>query len=327
MSQKKPIYVVVSIDVEEEGLFTGRYDTRISNVRNLEWMKELDPLLEKGVRPTLFCAYSVFKDPQARPVLESLRDGHGAEIGAHLHYWNTPPLAEGPEVLTSVPTIDLDDNLFASKLETLFKAGREFQGQDLKSFRMGRWDLHTRHWPLLFDAGIKVDSSIRPLFEGHSPRKGPDHFGASNQPYFVEYQGRNILEVPLTVAPISGLLARAHNKIPAGLGKKARFFMRYWNTISLLPVYYPLGMLKLATRLALSGGDVLVTTWHSSEMMPGGAPHLADQAAIKAMLAKAGQWIDWLRKNWDVKFVTLSELAAIKNHAPVMPAGSGDWRP
>ena len=64
-------------------------------------------------------------------------------------------------------------------------------------------------------------------------------------------------------------------------------------------------------------------------MMPGGAPHMPDAAAVESMLTRIGAWIDWLGKHWDVRFVTLPELAALwkeKELEPV-PRGQGDWRP
>lgn len=324
-----PIYVIISLDVEEEGLFRSKYATHVNEVRNVAYLKNLAPLLGRGIKPTLFCAYPVFKDKNAWTILENLRDNHGAEIGAHLHFWNTPPLKSSADVLNAVPTCNLESDLLTVKLETLFNAGHDFQGSPVKSFRMGRWDLHKRHWPFLFDAGIEVDSSIRPMFASTTPQNGADHFNAPNQPYWVENKGKRILEVPLSVAPISRLFMEIHKKPQNELGKQARFFMRYWNTISLLPVYYPLWALKLATRIILAKGNVLLMTWHSSEMMPGGAPHLPDAGVIKKMLNKVDTWIDWLQKHWDVHFITLSELAAIQNRTgnQLMPVGSGDWHP
>ncbi len=325
----KPIYVIISLDVEEEGLFRGSYARHVAGVRNVAWLRGLAPLLERGVKPTLFCAHSVFTDKSAWPVLEDLRDHHGAEIGAHLHFWNTPPLPPGPDTLDAVPACELDQGLLAAKLESLFKAGRDFQGADIRAFRMGRWDMHKKHWPLLLEAGVEADSSVRPLFASKTPRKGADHFNATHAPYRVEHAGKSLLEVPLTVVPLSRLAANLHKDPQTPAGLQARFYMRYWNTLSLLPVYYPLPFLKLAARLALADSDVLMMTWHSSEMMPGGAPHLPDDKAIGAMLARVGAWTDWLTRHWDVHFVTLSELAAMrKEKAPEpAPAGKDDWRP
>lgn len=323
-----PIYVIISLDVEEEGLFRGKYASYVDGVHNVAWLRDLSPLLSRGIKPTLFCAHSVFKDKNAWSILENLRDQHDAEIGAHLHFWNTPPILQKTETLEAVPAYEVETDVLAAKLETLFNAGRDFQGSNLRAFRMGRWDMHKCHWPLLFECGVEVDSSVRPLFASIRPQKGADHFNAPNQPYWVQNQEKHILEVPLTVVPISRLIAKAHMISQNEFARRARFCMRYWNTLSLLPVYYPLWCLKMATRLCLDRGNVLVITWHSSEMMPGGAPHLPDAKAIKGMLTKVAAWIDWLQKHWDVRFVTLSELATIRKEEKSHPmsAGMGDWR-
>ena len=325
----KPIYVIISLDVEEEGLFQGAYARHVAGVRNVAWLRGLEPLLARGVRPTLFCAHSVFTDKSAWPVLEDLRDHHGAEIGAHLHFWNTPPLSPGPDVLDAVPACELDQSLLAAKLESLLKAGRDFQGADIRAFRMGRWDMHKKHWPLLFEAGVEADASVRPLYGMPTPQKGPDHFAAPGQPYWMEHGGRRMLEAPLTVAPLSRIAAKLHMLPQNTLGKKARAFMRHWNTMALLPAYHPLWSLKLTSRLCLDRGNVLVATWHSSEMMPGGAPHMPDAAAVDGMVGRVAAWLDWLAKHGDVRFLTLTELAALwKEHNPQpVAAGPGDWRP
>ena len=97
------LYLAVSLDVEEEGLFGGRYARRGFSTANTASLARLAPLCERGIRPTLFCAHSVLADSASRPALAHLRDRYGAEIGAHLHHWNTPPLTfDGPARSESV---------------------------------------------------------------------------------------------------------------------------------------------------------------------------------------------------------------------------------
>ena len=154
------LYLAVSLDVEEEGLFGGQYARRGCSTTNTACLTRLAPLCERGVRPTLFCAHSVLADAASRRDLAAVRDRHGAEIGAHLHHWNTPPLTlDGPEADAAlgdsaprVPAAAVPDPLMAAKLAGLMAAGRDFQSAPLTSFRMGRWDLHRNHWPLLAEA-------------------------------------------------------------------------------------------------------------------------------------------------------------------------------
>ena len=335
---KRPLTVVLSLDVEEEGLFGGRYDCKNPGVRNTAGLDRLAPLLERGARPTLFCAHSVLTDPASRRVLARLRDAHGAEIGAHLHHWNTPPLS--PEAaaapggaLTRVPAAAVPQELMAAKLATLLGAGADFQGAPLTSFRMGRWDAHAALWPLLADAGLRCDASVRPLHSGKASAGGagdPDHFDAPADPYWLGSGARRLLEMPLTVTPLLPWLPGVARALPEGASAAMRAGLRHWGLLALLPVQHPLWLLRLTTLLhAARGGQVLSLTWHSSEMFPGGAPHVPDEATVTRFMDKMCAYADWLGESFAVRYLTLAELrrAAEAGELPVRtPAPApGDW--
>ena len=284
--------VVVSLDVEEEGLFSGRYAASDCGVRNVALLPRLAPLSrELGFPLTLFCAHTVFASAEARPVLAWMRDHCGAEIGAHLHHWSTPPLvenragtgtaahkADGPPTRTD----RLPRDLLRRRLRTLLDAGRDFQSAPLTSFRMGRWDLKDVVRPLLAEAGINVDSSVCPL---RAFRDGPDHFLAPADPYWAEdLSGRRLLEAPITQIPLSPALAR----LWYGLARRKAGLLdsfHFWGALSPNPVWHSPRVMRLASRLhARRGGKVLSLFWHSSEMLPGASPNVPDQAAADARL-------------------------------------------
>lgn len=330
---KRPLAVVLSLDVEEEGLFGGRYACKNPPVHNTAGLARLAPLLERGARPTLFCAHSVLADAASRQVLATLRDDHGAEIGAHLHHWNTPPLtpeAASAGELTRVPAAAVPQALMAAKLKTLFAAGADFQGAPLTSFRMGRWDAHAPLWPLLAELGVRCDASVRPLHCGKGTMSAPDHFDAPADPYWLgEGEGR-LLEMPLTVTPLFSWLPGLTRTLPQGAGAALRSSLPHWGALALLPVQHPLSLLKLTTLLhAARGGQVLSLTWHSSEMFPGGAPHMPDEAAVTHFLDKMCAYLDWLHESFDLRFLTLEQLrreAEAGHFAPGRPeAATGDW--
>lgn len=334
MSRRETLYLAVSLDVEEEGLFGGRYARRSPSVTNTARLTRLRPLLDRGVRPTLFCAHSVLTDAASRAVLARLRDHHGAEIGAHLHHWNTPPLslenngANLPDTTTGVPAAAVPAPLMAAKLATLFRAGAEFQSAPLTSFRMGRWDLHRAHWPLLARAGVLCDASVRPLHCAVEAAGGPDHFGAPASPYRVPTEGGHIFEVPLTATPLLRPLPGLCSMLPGGAGKAARASLKKWGALALLPVYHPLWAMRAITRLFTTrGGRVLSLTWHSSEMLPGGTPHLPHAAAVEALMRKIEAYLDWLHQQWEVRSLTMSELrCALGASAPCpRPVAACDW--
>lgn len=332
------LYLAVSLDVEEEGLFGGQYARRGCSTTNTACLTRLAPLCERGVRPTLFCAHSVLADAASRRDLAAVRDRHGAEIGAHLHHWNTPPLTlDGPEADAAlgdsaprVPAAAVPDPLMAAKLAGLMAAGRDFQSAPLTSFRMGRWDLHRNHWPLLAEAGILVDASVRPLHCGATPLAGPDHFGAPRNPYWISTPKGRIFEVPLSVTPLLPCLPGLLGRVAPGL----RPGFKNWGALCLLPVYHPLWAMQAITRLfAARGGRVLSLTWHSSEMMPGGAPHLPDAAAVDRLMSKILAWTDWLMTRWNVRCLTMEQMRETlgpdapdsSSLRPAADAGLADW--
>ena len=323
---KKHVFVCCSLDVEEEGLFRGSYATAAPQVSNLAFLKRLRPLLEMQVRPTLFCACPVLADDGAWGHIEHLARDFPLEIGAHLHHWNTPPLSgSGTGPLASVPSCRVPPNLMEAKLAHLVDLCTRRCGQAPASFRMGRWDLHRSHWPLLARAGFTADASVRPLHAGSSRNLGPDHFDAPMHPYLVQVQGRTIFELPLTVTHLASWLSRAVSRLPRASGLRASFHS--WGVLALLPVYHPLWAMKAITRRALDRGTpVLSLTWHSSELMPGGNPHLPDEAAITRFLDKIRDYLVWLSDCCTVRYTTLAELRqTLLAHCPAAPAAHGDW--
>ncbi len=317
--------VAISLDVEEEGLFRGRYQCFDASVSNVKSLAKLAPLFERGVRPTFFCAYPVVKNPEACRILEGMRN-YG-EIGAHLHHWNTPPIVQNipaSGVLSAVPAFQLPLQCLDAKLEHLVRECNNFLGEPARSFRMGRWDLHSHVFPLLIQHGFNVDASVRPLHSYGDKNNGPDHFGAPSDPYWISVNGESLLEAPLTVTPLLSPLAH----IPARFawGRKVRHSLRHWGALAILPVEHPLWLMKLTTNLHVnSGGRTLSIAWHSSDLMPGGNPRLSDELAVRRFINKIMRYLDWLESNFSVSYVTMTELRARINALKVKAQGYVDW--
>lgn len=319
---RPPVRLVVSIDVEEEGLFAQDYHCQHTPVRNVAHLTRLIPLLrETGIAPTLFCAHAVFTHAESCRTIEHLRDTYGAEVGAHLHHWNTPPVRDTHKYTTvlhgsaavSTALVPLDS--MREKLHTLFAAGEAFQGAPLRSFRMGRWDMRREHWPLLAEMGVTADASVRPLHCGCVARGNapvpPDHFMAPREPYTVRVHDRTIFELPLTTTPLLPVVPRMAEWAGARTlwGKWLRSSVQKWGALTLLPVYQPLWLLQLCTLAHIrGGGSTLSLTWHSSEMMPQGAPHMQTEADVDAFMYKMQKYMVWLQKTCAVEPLTLHQL-------------------
>lgn len=332
--------LVLSIDVEEEGLFSQSYPCDRPTVDNVAHMTRLLPLLrESGGALTLFCTHSVLTNAKACKIIAHLRDEYGAEVGAHLHHWSSPPLEGGKGASVrhgsaAVNTAFVPVPLLAEKLEHLFAAGRLFQGSALTSFRMGRWDLRRQHWPLLAQMGVLADASVRPLHCGQRRNAGhasaPDHFAAPREPYSVRVEGHEIFECPLTTTPLLSPVAWAEH-IQGKWADTARASVQKWGALTLLPAYQPLWLMKLCTLAHIrAGGRTLSLTWHSSEMMPGGAPHLPTEAAVEKFMVKMKAYVQWLHRNWCVEALSLGQLrekmlSELLPPPTVSQMSAGDW--
>src|SRR3974390_3177264 len=165
MSQ--PLYLAITLDVEEEGLFSGSYPRSVSGVANVAELKRLEFIARDfGFPLTLLVTYPVAQDSAAREVLAALQQERGAEIGVHLHPWNTPPFTEllDPE---PIPTSRLPLTLMKAKLRSLVDCLTEAFQEPPRSFRMGRFDWSPGLLKLLPGSGLRVDSSMVPLtFKG-----------------------------------------------------------------------------------------------------------------------------------------------------------------
>lgn len=324
------LHVVISLDVEEEGLFSGSYAATGCGVRNVELLPRLAPLCrEMGFPLTLFCAYTVFASAPGRAVLARMRDVYGAEIGAHLHHWSTPPL-EGPTP-PGEPTRThlLPRDFLRRRLRTLLDAGRTFQSAPLTSFRMGRWDLKAEVRPLLAEEGILVDSSVCPL---RVFRNGPDHFLAPADPYWVDgAPGKPLLEAPITQIPLVPGMERLWYHLARHKGTLLDRF-HFFGALSANPFWHGAAAMRLATWLHVRrGGKVLSLFWHSSEMMPGGSPQVPDAAAAQAALEKIFAFCRWLHEHFTVEGVTMTGLRTLAStldfprHEDGSAFGRGDW--
>ena len=159
----EPTYLIITLDVEEEGLFSGSYRRSGSGVTNVAELKRLEFIARDfGFPLTLLVTYPVARDPAAREVLAAWQQERGAEIGVHLHPWNTPPFTDLPDP-EPIPTIKLPPTLLAAKLRTMVDCLTETFQEPPRSFRMGRFDWTPGLLDLLPGFGLMVDSSMVPL--------------------------------------------------------------------------------------------------------------------------------------------------------------------
>ncbi len=299
--------LVISLDVEEEGLFSGSYERHPRSFRNVALLERLEWITRDfGLPLTLLATWPVLTDPDCARRLRGMQDALGAEIGAHLHLWNTPPfspLDQGEPSASRLP-----GPLLLKKLESLCAAAADCAGRPPVSFRMGRWDFTDAVREALPGLGIRVDSSVQPL--ALTPA-GLEHFLDWGDPHPLPAANGALLEAPLSVFPLSPAAARAVFGLRGVLPQAAfRAFMAL-GRVSIQPVWHSLAAMKLAANLhARRGGRVLVLFLHSSELLPGANPRLPGQADVDRMLGKLRGFLGWLSGKYGLEGIRLQDLAA-----------------
>lgn len=297
--------LVISLDVEEEGLFSGRYP-RDSGVTNIAQLRRLEFIPQEfGLPLTLLVSHRVARDPAACEVLARWRDLYRAEIGVHLHPWSTPPFADLPHP-EPVPAAQIPRPLLRDKFARLIQQVQDSLGVAPQSFRMGRFDFGPRVQDLLSEFGLKVDSSLVPL-----TLKGTgDYFLAPADPFPLT---PTLLEVPVTMVPvIAGLpqaLARLARWLPGSSGRSLLGWFKYAGAAGIQPAWFPLASMRLAAGLhRRRGGRTLTMFFHSSELQPGASRLFPTAAAVAGFVAKIRAFLSWLTRTGPVEGITLSGL-------------------
>ncbi len=328
---RRPLTVLVTLDVEEEGLFSGTYRRRDPGVSNVARLRRLTPLCDHLAYPlTLLCSHAVFQSADACRVLEEMRDHHGCEIGAHLHHWSTPPFENDELFCQGQPlrTDRIDRGLLEARLASLLKAGSDFQGAPLTSFRMGRWDCKNILFPMLSAHGILADSSICPL---RAYKDGADHFLAPAQPYWALGRATPFLEIPITQIPLLTWLPGLWQRCFANSPARDRF--HFLAALSGSPFWHGDAVMRLCVRLLrLRRQDVLCVFWHSTEIVAGCSPHVPDEKAADRAVSRILDFFRWLREHVPSRGMTmtafcreaLSEPDRLPGRAELGTA-PGDW--
>ncbi|OLB80775.1 MAG: hypothetical protein AUI15_41085 [Actinobacteria bacterium 13_2_20CM_2_66_6] len=323
------VLLLVSVDTEDDNWHPRREGVTVENVRELPRLAALFRRL--GVRATYFTTYQVAIRDWAAGLLRELRTG-GAEIAAHLHPWNTPPLDEA-----LVPRNSMLKNLPAAlqlaKLERLTVALREAVGVQPRAFRAGRYALGPDTVAALLRCGYAIDSSVTPFVSWADTDDGPTFVGAPVDAYRVGQTGDaripvpdgGLLEMPMSIgynrtpfavwdavrrALASRPLRPLHlTGLAARLGIVKRIFLS--PEIQSVP-----DMLALSRCLIDGGARQLHMFFHSPSLRPGLSPHSPTAAAVQRLYDGIASYVEALSRTTSLTFATVSEAAAALEHRP-----------
>ena len=229
---------------------------------------------ELGVSPLYLVDWPIVQSARAREIIgDAVRRGK-AEVGVQLHPWVNPPFDEEVNTFNSFAG-NLPAELEREKFTRLRDAIEEGFGTAPISYRAGRYGLGPSTKAILHDTGIRVDTSVRALFD-YSEQDGPNYEDFPNHPYWVSREPE-LLELPVT-SVYRGALRRSGatlfpklTRLPRGAGIASRTGLL--ERVRLTPEGTPLGAAKKAVDAALDAGlPVLVLSFHSPSLAPGNTP-------------------------------------------------------
>jgi hypothetical protein len=282
--------LVIFVDAEEEFRW-HTYSSAAVSVRNIaEQFRAQDILGAFGMRPTYLVDYPVAAQAEGYEPLRALLDAGGCTIGAQLHPWVNPPIEEE---ITPRNTYagNLPAILERAKIERLTAAIIQGFGVKPVVFKAGRYGAGPNTAAALLANGYRVDASVMPLAD-FTRDGGPDYGDAPSAPYWLDAE-RRLLEIPTTVG-FTGLLDDMGRATAQRLFSRGSTALRVPGALSRLGLLERIRLtpegfsLEEAKRLTLAmlrrGQRLFVLTYHSSSLLPGGAPYVSTDADLSRFL-------------------------------------------
>lgn len=293
----RPRYLI-TIDTEGDNLWA---QPREITTRNARFLPRFQALCEKyGLKPTYLTNYEMAKCPVYREFARDAQARGMAEVGMHLHAWDSPPLVpltaddrKYQPYLTEYP-----EPVLRQKVAVMTDLLEDAFGGPILSHRAGRWGFNAVYARALIDRGYLVDCTVSPRFTWQScpgapgGAGGPDYRGFPDEPYYLDPEDISrpgaspLLEVPMTVAGPLTPLGRWLHALVAG---KPRLLRASVNRLFPGANWLQPGPTNLSQLLAVqryvagSGASYAEFTLHSSEFMPGGSPRFQDERSIERL--------------------------------------------
>lgn len=209
---RKPLFVL-SIDTEGDNYWKRTGDL---SVNNLKYIPRFQLFCEShGVKPTYLLSYEVAANPDFVGYINEVVRAENAEIGMHLHAWNSPPAYP----LTSNDdknhpfAIEYPLQILDAKIGRITDLLESVTNKKMISHRAGRWAINSHYLQLLARHGYLIDSSVTPKLswskDGSLSLKlkdlALDYSAYPLDPYFVDLDfpwrsgDTRFLELPISV--------------------------------------------------------------------------------------------------------------------------------
>jgi hypothetical protein len=288
---------LITIDTEGDNLWSA---PREITTRNASALPRFQSLCEAyGLKPTYLTNYEMVCSPVFQEFARDALKRGTAEIGMHLHAWNSPPLqALTVDDYRHQPyLIEYPNQLIRQKVGFLTKLLEDTFNVKMTSHRAGRWSINGFYARVLVEQGYRVDCSVTPHVSWGHLKGDPAGKGGTDFSRFPEGAYRVDLsdvsrpgDSPLLELPMTIMLSEAQAVRKIGqLLSRGTPAARVWNRL-FPPVLWlrPNGrnlaqMLEIIRRALHEQRGYAEFMLHSSEFMAGGSPTFRSAASIEAL--------------------------------------------
>ena len=277
---------LVTIDAEGDNLWSK---PRTITTRNADYLHRFQALCESyGLRPTYLTNYEMANSRSFQEFGKDVLKRRTAEIGMHLHAWNTPPLIPltKDDFAFQPYLIEYPEAVMQEKITVITDLLEETFGVKMISHRAGRWGFNGTYGRALVAKGYRVDCSVTPHVSWTGHLGDPDGAGGTDysrfpvDSYFLDLNDISrsgdspLLEVPMTIV-LSGSPSMDWLRRPLSNLSLARRALN-----RLFPWVYWLrpdrknrdDLVRIVRQAARDKKPYVEFMLHSSELMPGGSP-------------------------------------------------------
>jgi peptidoglycan/xylan/chitin deacetylase (PgdA/CDA1 family) len=300
VSPGPPVLMAV-IDTESEFDWSKGVAADRGTVRSIERLESVQRIFEKfGLRPCYVVDYPVVTGATSSRIMREMV-ARGAEIGAHLQPWTTPPFVEPIDNRHAFPG-NLPEWLERQKLRVLRNAIENSLGVRPRVYKAGRYGISASTLRLLEEFGFDVDLSVAPGFN-YAAERGPD-FTRFESGLYAFGSARRLLEIPTTsgfVGPLSFGGSRCWSAINSGTLRwthlpgildRAHLFSR----VRLSPEGYDQERMRKFTAALLKRRCRYFTlSFHSSSLQPGYTPYSKTEEQVTQLLRRIEDYLSFFR--------------------------------
>lgn len=283
---------LLTVDTEEEFDWSKDLAREGHGVEHVKRIARFQQFCEgENVVPVYLIDWPIATSPEAAEILREPLKAGKANIGVQLHPWVNPPFDEDVSQHNSFAG-NLPRELERAKLLGLRDEIEKNFGTAPLIYRAGRYGAGPDTAEILKEAGIAIDTSVRPYWN-YSFAGGPNYLGHPLTPYWVDDE-KELLELPLTTV-FWGMLRKQGNFIyprlwraPVMRGVMSKLAML--ERIPLTPEGVTVDEAIRAIDIALDDElPIIVLSFHSPSVAPGYTPYVRTDTDLDRLY-------DWWRR-------------------------------